>query len=157
MISFKFAVRGIAIYICNMQQHTKEESSSTRISVQQSIEFQDSVVQILRNNMVLVKFKKNCVVGAQHFKVVMQAAHQMLNRQKYKVIVCTEPGVVFTKEGLEYSSSTDHMKYKIAWASVSDSKAKIFFTNLFQSIRSKDVPFKMFTNVDDAMLWLETT
>lgn len=140
-----------------MEQHTKEVNASTRISVQQSIEFQDSVVQVLRNNMVLVRFKKNCVVGAQHFKMVMQAAHQMLNRQKYKVIVCSEPGVIFTKEGLEYSSSTDHMKYKIAWASVSDSKAKIFFTNLFQSIRTKDVPFKMFTNIDDAMLWLETT
>ena len=72
-----------------MEQHTKEVNASTRISVQQSIEFQDSVVQVLRNNMVLVRFKKNCVVGAQHFKMVMQAAHQMLNRQKYKVIVCS--------------------------------------------------------------------
>lgn len=145
------------LYICNMEQHTKESSDYKTISVTQSIEFQDSVVQVLKNNMILVKFKRNCIVGANHFKVVMQAAHQMLNRQKYKVIVCTEPGVTFTKEGLEYSNSNEHMKYKIAWASVTDNSTKIFFTNLFQSIRSSDVPFKMFKCVDDAMLWLENT
>lgn len=140
-----------------MEQHTKEHSEKKSISVLQSIEFQDSVVQILKNNMVLVKFKSNCIVGAQHFKLVMQAAHQMLNRQKYKVIVCTEPGVTFTKEGLDYSNSNEHMKYKIAWASVTDSSTKIFFTNLLQRVRSTEVPFKMFKCVDDAMLWLETT
>lgn len=106
--------------------------------------------------MILLRFKKNCVVNAQHFKTAIQAAMQMLNKPRYKVIVLAEPGVVFTKEGLAYSNSYDHMKHKIAWASVSENKSKVFFTNLIQHFKAKKVPFKMFRRVDEAVNWLES-
>jgi methionine synthase I (cobalamin-dependent) len=122
----------------------------------QCIEYHEVVVQVFKNNLVMIRFRNNCAIGAQHLKNAMDAAKKLANKPRCKVILYVEPGVVYTAEGRAYSHSKDHMQNKIAWAAISSSSLRIFFVNMIQKIRNDGVPYRMFKGVDEAMHWLET-
>lgn len=139
-----------------MTQMENKVDKSTFTRALQSIEFHDMVVQVFKNNLVMVSFRNNCAIGVHHLKNAMDAAQKLVNKPQCKVLVYIEPGVVYTPEGKAYSFSTDHLKHKLAWAAVSNSGWQIFINNLSQKMKGSNVPFRMFKRVDEAMDWLES-
>lgn len=114
-----------------------------------------SEVLLMDDDVLRIEIQPEQEFGLSDFMELVDAAEQIGHGKKFKNLIIVGIHTLPSKEARDMSSSIEGSVYKLADAFVIHSIAQKIIGNFIINIQKPAVPTRLFTNEEDALLWLK--
>jgi len=106
------------------------------------------------SNILTVKLKNNIHLGEGELENLLKTAIKFTDFKKYYAVIDTRALFTVCNDIRQFYSESKSIKYRYADAFIIDSLAVRLLVNFYISFNKPLIPTKTFTNLEDAMLWI---
>lgn len=111
-------------------------------------------IQIFDTKLIRLEVLGNRIIGAAEAREMNDAIGVLSRGQECLVMAVANEVNQFTKEAVDFSSSSLGLKYSIAWAVVVRSLTQRITANIYLRLNKPLKPFKIFNTEREASRWL---
>jgi hypothetical protein len=121
-----------------------------------SREFDNITFGKIENDIIFFKYKPSIEIDINMAKDLVQKRLDYTDGQSVYTLIDFTNVKSVTKEARDYMNSQDGgLKGILGGAFLSNSVVATLFVNLYLKVSSPSIPAKFFTNVNDAVTWLQ--
>lgn len=120
------------------------------------IDSNDALICLRTDGIIHVTFKANLTLDIPAQMRLLDLYNQIAGGVKRKMVYCAEDGVTITKEARDNATKLEDISPNLASAVVANNLAYKLIADFYYKVNKPKRPFKVFTNLDDALKWLHS-
>lgn len=113
-----------------------------------------ATLSLIDKDVILIKINEGAEVDVEESKEMLNASWQLMNNNKYYVIIDARVNITATKEAREWGSTDEPHKLLLAQAFVVNSTANKLVGNFIIQFHKPKVKTKLFSTVESALKWI---
>ena len=121
------------------------------------VELEKVSIQLIDKNILLVTIQKNHTIEIEDIKEMRITSLQMSNEKKYALILIGEFNTSVSTEARGFMAQPNSLdNYRICMSMITRDLPHRLLANFYLKFNKPSVPTKVFSNIEEAILWSKT-